>query len=75
MLTMKAVNKAIKEAGFDEIELVRGNGYFYFASTSDGMHWIDKAYSASVYVTKLNDLRLDRWISELQHIHVGTFGL
>lgn len=60
MITIKAVNKAIAASGI-KAELVRANGYFYF----DGDD-VAFAYSASVMVSRLNDLSLEQWLIELR---------
>jgi hypothetical protein len=54
-LRISSVNKAIAHLG---VELVKGEGYFYFV-TSDGVPVDGK----SVYVYRLNHLPIDRWIS------------
>jgi len=59
-LTLRAVNEALRELG---VELVRGEGYFYFASR-DPYHPILKAKETGVYVYRLNDLSLARWVEE-----------
>lgn len=60
MLTLKAVNKAIAAAGGKE-QLVKGAGYFYFVNV--GKH---NAPSSGVYVYRLNQLTLQRWLHELE---------
>ena len=58
MLTLNKVNKTLQK--YDpEVELVKGNGYFYFCG-GDCSDW----YTSSVYVCRLNQLSLDRWIEE-----------
>ena len=65
-LTLKSVSKAVTEAVGYELELIKGNGYFYFIGTEatpadkDPSTW----YGSSVYVMRLSDLSLERWISE-----------
>lgn len=57
-VTLNKVTEAIRRLG-NEDELVKGNGYFYFAGpTAAGF------YSQSVYVYRLNDLTLDQWVEE-----------
>jgi len=71
MITLKQVNKAIKADGHYDIELVKGDGYFYFCTigTADES-WIDKGYlpSPCVMVPRLNDLTINGWRMELQNI-------
>lgn len=57
-VTINKVNERIAAYGF---ELVKGNGYFYFAPLENGC-WLD---DSSVLVYHLNDLDIDRWESEL----------
>ena len=56
MITLRTVNKAIAHLG--DIELVKGNGYFYFVG-EDVNVWAE-----GVYVYRLNELSLERWIEE-----------
>jgi exopolyphosphatase/pppGpp-phosphohydrolase len=58
-LTMKKVNAAIKAAGGGSVELVKGDGYFYFAG-GESEEW----NSTGVYVYTLNELTLERWVEE-----------
>ena len=58
MLTLRQVNKKLKEL-YGDIELVKGDGYLYFVSEHK-----DFQDSTMVYVDKLNDLTLDRWLEE-----------
>jgi hypothetical protein len=62
MLTLKTVNKKLKDLGYD-VELVKGEDYFYFCGPS-----IDLRQSTSVMVYRLNQLSLDQWIDELKFI-------
>lgn len=57
-ITRTQVNKAIQKAGMQEIELVKGKGYFYFIGDN-----VDLS-KPSVYVYKVNDLTMDQWIQE-----------
>ena len=57
-VTIKQVNKALKEKGIDA-ELFKGPGYFYFDGPS-----INLAKSSSVMVPRLNDLPLEQWVEE-----------
>lgn len=57
-LTAKVIIKAI---GNDKLELVAGEGYWYFS------YWDESANiyeTHSVYVYRLKDLSLDAWIQE-----------
>ena len=64
---MKTINK---EAAKYNLELVKGEGYFYWAATTDEANTVlcMKADTTSVYVFKLNDLDFDRWMDELKSI-------
>lgn len=71
MLTLKKVNKEI-QVQFPEVELVKGDGYYYYAVKEEfggNPHWIDLAYTTSVMVPRLNDLPLEVWVSEIQGIY------
>jgi hypothetical protein len=62
MLTMKKVNDAIQRLE-DGWELVKGNGYFYWA------HPTDTSYTdlETVDVYRLNHLDLEQWIYQFTH--------
>ena len=62
-LTLATVNKAVA-AAVPGAELVKGEGYFYFIGAG-----FERAKSASVYVPRLNDLSLERWVEEAKSIH------
>ncbi len=63
--TCKTISKALLAMfpQFSKIELVAGNGYFYFGEILNK----DGSYShlnvASIYVCRLNHMSLDKWIS------------
>lgn len=57
-MRLATVNKAIAHL---RIELVRGDGYFYFAAL-DGAP-METNIPPSVYTMRLNDLTLDEWIN------------
>lgn len=59
MLTLNKVNKEIKKI-VPDVELVKGDGYFYFVGKS-----VELNYSTSVMVNSLNQLTLDQWLIEL----------
>jgi len=56
MTTRAAVNKAIASLG--DIELVKGNGYFYFVGNSVSVD------AGGVYVYGIKELTLDQWVEE-----------
>lgn len=67
-LTIKSVNKAIAARGIDA-EIVNGGDYFYFIGDA-----VDNRDTTSVFVAKLNDLTLDRWLEELDGFIKNTNG-
>ena len=59
MTTLKTINKAIATYG---VELVKGNGYFYFADTTSE----NVADSIpSVYSMHLRGMSLDQWVNHV----------
>lgn len=56
MLQLRAVNRALAARGI-ALELVKGEGYFYVVG--DGVECL---HSASIYVYRLNDMTLERWV-------------
>ena len=76
MVTLKQVNKAIREAGFSGIELFKADGYCYFFSTSEGMNWLDEysvKNSTCVMVPRLKDLTVAEWVGELKRMYKEHF--
>lgn len=59
MISIKQVNKLLPEG----YELVKGKGYFYF-SGNDALDW----ETSSVYVYKISDLPLERWLEEFNYL-------
>lgn len=60
-VTLAAVNVALAAKNIDG-ELLKGNGYFYFWGPA-----FDRCSTASVFVTSLNQLTLEQWMSEANH--------
>jgi hypothetical protein len=59
MLRIATVNKAIAAAGI-ELELVAGEGYFYFVGPG-----IDHAFNtSSVYTYRLNHQTIEAWLAD-----------
>lgn len=61
-LTIAAVTAAIQPIA-PGCELIKGEGYFYFIGPE-----LERAREASVYVTRLTDLTLERWVAEAAQI-------
>lgn len=66
-LTLKTVNKAI-QTKFPNVELVKGNGYFYIVGMQDTPMALTVAelYETSIYTYQLNDLPIERWVREVE---------
>lgn len=60
MITLRAVNRAIRAAGYDA-ELVRGRGYFYFIGPA-----VERATHTGVVVFRLNQLDAAGWVRALR---------
>lgn len=75
-LTLKAVNKALADAGASEI-LVRGNGYHYFAE-GNAPHWS----TSMVMKPRLTDYTLEQWVivwrnmreDHARNLHMSFYG-
>lgn len=64
-LTAKKVAAEIyKHFGY-EVELINGNGYFYFVEP-DHLHRLDNWETTSVYVNSLNQMSLDQWLADFK---------
>jgi hypothetical protein len=59
---IKTVNKAIAAGGIN-LELVAGDGYFYFVGPGT-----ENLSTASVMVYRLNELSLDQWMTEAREV-------
>ncbi len=59
-VTRGQVNKEIAKLG--QIELVKGNGYFYFVGDSVSVD------ASGVYVNSIGQLTLDQWIDEAKAV-------
>ena len=60
MTTINRINKNLKILG--DIQLVKGEGYFYFVGDSVNVS------ANGVYVYRLNELPLERWIEEAKAV-------
>lgn len=59
--TIAKVNKALAKAGYEGVELVRGNGYCYFDGEMLGV-W----HTTSVYVPYVKCLSVEQWVKEYE---------
>lgn len=58
MITIKQVNRALKDAGFNNVELVKGKDYYYFSGEDT-----DYFTETGVYgVFQLNALSVQDWV-------------
>jgi hypothetical protein len=57
-MRLSTLNKTIAAEGIN-LELVAGNGYFYFVGPGS-----ENLYTASVMVYRLNNLTLEQWMAE-----------
>jgi len=65
-VTRKAISKAIKEKHGLDVEIIRDpSGYHYFFSDDEetGL-MLARWYATSVYVNRLTDLSVERWVEE-----------
>lgn len=58
--TMRSVNKALEQYG---VELVKGNGYFYFADVGD--EYVAD-FIPSVYDMRLNCMTVKQWVEHVR---------
>lgn len=63
-VTKKQIDKALKAAGIRG-EVHRGEGYIYFEGPD-----FDHAYATSVYVPRLSDFSVERWVAEARALLV-----
>jgi hypothetical protein len=62
-VTQRAINKALADNGFPGVEIVAGNGYFYF-SGGDTPLW----RSTSVMTFHLSSLTVEEWVDEARSL-------
>lgn len=60
--TVSQVNKAIAKAGITGLELIRGEGYFYFI----GPNISHAMTTSSVYCCYLNQQTVEAWVGDAQ---------
>jgi len=67
-ITAKNIAKACVEAGLPaDIELVRGEGYFYFAGEEPSI-WP----ANSVYTYRMSDLSIEMWVEEAKALRADA---
>lgn len=67
-ITLKQVNKAIQKI-HPEVELVKGEGYFYVAGITESMRLtIAGFYETSIYVYRINHQSIERWVDDVNRI-------
>ena len=62
-VTLKKINQYLGTLT-PHFELVKGNGYFYFAHTPDAPTYLD--VPESIYVCHLNQQTLDAWQADMK---------
>jgi hypothetical protein len=63
--TLKQVNKRLMELSIN-LELVRGNGYFYVVGKDSEL-----MYNTSIMVRKISSLTVDQWIFDIKSLMTG----
>ena len=61
MLTTKKIVKAIKENFGVDVQMFKGNGYYYFIGSC-----LEEAKITSVDVDTINELSLEQWMNEFK---------
>lgn len=61
--------KLMKAAGFDKIELVKGQGYFYITSDDTEM-WklIYNLPEINIYINSFNQMPPEDWVKEIERL-------
>lgn len=68
-VTTKAICAAIKDKTGYDVNLNRGEGYFYFDSDDkDTALLLCRAHSTSIYVNTLSSLSVDAWLRDFENI-------
>lgn len=63
MLTTKKIVKAIKENFGVDVQMFKGNGYYYFIGEC-----LEEAKISSVDVYTINELSLEQWMNEFKRL-------
>lgn len=63
MLTTKKIVKEIKEKFGVDVQMFKGNGYYYFIGNC-----LEEAKISSVDVYTLNELSLEQWMNEFKRM-------
>lgn len=75
-VTKKNINIAIKEATGHDVEIVHGNGYWYFVYDGEDEATIKLIYgqmkSTSVFVYHLSAFSVNRWVEEFKALMNDT---
>ena len=66
-VSVKEVNKYLKKAEAD-FSLVKGSGYFYFASSKGKESVINRAKETSVMVYSVTEMEIWEWLDAAQYI-------
>lgn len=71
---VRSVTKKLRSLGYD-VELVRGDGYFWFHGPDDPLDGHSESPTQSVYVSNLNAFSINEWVRQffdLKRGHDGT---
>lgn len=62
----KRLRKMLDDAGYQDVELVKGDGYLY-VDASDGQHydWLNSLDSTSIYLNSFNQQTPEEWFNDI----------
>ena len=72
--TRKNIEAAILEKHGHRVEIVKGDGYWYFCSAEEDYRTSPLTYAAgtSVWVMHLTDFSVDRWVAAYEELIEGV---
>lgn len=64
------LRKMLDKAGYQDIDLVKGDGYFYVVSNdigSDHEKWL-MVVDTDIYINSFNQMSVEEWFNEIMNI-------
>lgn len=70
---VRSVTKRLRSLGYD-VELVRGDGYFWFHGPDDPLDDHSISNTQSVYVSNLHAFSIEQWVEQFLELKKGADG-
>lgn len=68
-ITNKRLRKMLDDAGYEDIHLIKGDGYLY-VEADDGIHseWLNALESTSIYLNSFGQQSVEEWFKDIVQI-------